>query len=467
MLASREGNENACKNLISFGCQLDCQDSCGYTALMYACREGHLPVARILLLSGADASLSTPFGYNSLLIASLNGFGDLTSLLCSYVSPNVTDEDGLTPLACACKNNHALTVSVLLDHGADLSIRDSQGRSPIMYAIDNNSFSVLDQLLQRNIFLEYDNSKQLGVVYVAALHHNRYLAEFLVGSPLYIEEFLDDLTRFPHLPTAFFIEYAVYGAIRQRRLEPEMLASILVERAKNSAMLLMEHYMRGHISFNVSGLVETCLWCLRVCKIGCGPEGVSEMRNMEFFWRFVENVVGACTCCYSVRQLKRIGRKNEGETDVDEPVDIDIETENEMSREQSRLSDRSVKTKDEIDHTIEIGQPAADHTIEIDDSVDPTIAIERTRNPTMELSDPVDRPIELHNQFYHPIHPEQASKASLVPASLPQMKLLFFFLELYCLGLSVLRASFAMRRTTCQPSSRLFTFFSANKLFLK
>ena len=96
MLACREGNESACKHLISYGCQLDCQDSCGYTALMYACRENHLAVARVLLLSGADASLSTPFGYNSLLIASLNGFSDLVSLLCSYVNPNVTDVDGLS-----------------------------------------------------------------------------------------------------------------------------------------------------------------------------------------------------------------------------------------------------------------------------------------------------------------------------------------------------------------------------------
>lgn len=471
MLASREGNENACKHLISYGCQLDCQDSCGYTALMYACREGHLHVSRILLLSGANASLSTPFGYNSLLIASLNGFSDLVSLLCPYVNPNVTDVDGLTPLSCACKNNHASTVSVLLDHGADLSLSDSKGCTPVMYAIDNNSFAVLDLLLQRNIFLEYENPKQLGVVYIAALRGNRLLTEFLVKSPLYIEEFLDDLTRFPHLPTAFFTEYAVYGAIRQRCLEPEMLASMLMERAKNSVMLLLEQYTRGRTAIHLSGLVETCLWCFRVCKIGCGEDGTSELQDMEFFWRFVERVVGASTRTF-VNDLK-MKKNEERETNLEVASDLEVETETEMEHEPSSVNDRSDKAKDEMDHTIET-EPAIDRSIELGDSDDHSVELGDSDDHSVELSGhsieldgSVSRPLHLQHQSYHALHSPQAAKISLVPSSLLQVKLLFFFLELYCLGLSVLRANFAKRRTTFHPSSRLITFFRANKLFLK
>lgn len=467
MLACREGNESVCKHLISYGCQLDCQDSCGYTALMYACRENHLAVARTLLLSGADASLSTPFGYNSLLIASLNGFSDLVSLLCSYVNPNVTDVDGLSPLSCACKNNHALTVSVLLDHGADLSLSDLQGRTPAMYAIDNNSFAVLDQLLQRNIFLEYHNPKQLGVVYIAALRGNRFLTEFLVRSPLYIEEFLDDLTRFPDASTAFFAEYAVYGAIRQRCLEPELLASVLIERAKSSAMLLIEQYLRGRTAMDLWGLVETCLWCLQVCKIGCGAEGAAELQEMEFFWRFVERVVRVCANSFVVRELKVMERKKERESDlVDVSSDLDRETENEMNHESSCVCDQSCKAKDEMNHTIDTERSIDHHSIEVDD--DSIELPHDSADPSIELDSPVDDDsIELPHDFYPIVHSEQCTKASLVPSSLLQVKLLFFFLELYCLGLSVLRASFATRRTTYQPSSRLLTFFSANKLFLR
>ena len=450
MLACREGNESACKHLISYGCQLDCQDSCGYTALMYACRENHLAVARVLLLSGADASLSTPFGYNSLLIASLNGFSDLVSLLCSYVNPNVTDVDGLSPLSCACKYNHALVVSVLLDHGADLSLSDLQGRTPVMYAIDNNSFAVLDQLLQRNVFLEYRNPKQLGVVYIAALLDNRYLTKFLVRSPLYIEEFLDDLTRFPDDSTALFAERAVYGAIRQRCLEPELLASVLIERAKSSVMLLIEQYLRGRTAMDLQGLVKTCVWCLQVSKVGCGAEGAAELQEMEFFWRFVERVVEVCAnSCFFNSELKVGERKKERESDfADVPSDLDRETENEMNHESNCVCDQSCKAKDEMHHTIDTEHSIDHHSIEVDDSVD-------------------DDSIELPHYFYPIIHSEQCTKASLVPSSLLQVKLLFYFLELYCLGLSVLGASFAARQTTYRPSSRLFTFFSANKLFLK
>ena len=152
-----------------------------------------------------------------------------------------------------------------------------------------------------------------------------------------------------------------------------------------------------------------------------------------------------CANSLVVRELKVMERKKERESDlVDVPSDLDRETENEMNHESSCVCDQSCKAKDEMNHTIDTERSIDHHSIEVGDDS-----------------------IELPHDFYPIVHSEQCTKASLVPSSLLQVKLLFFFLELYCLGLSVLRASFAKRRTTYQPSSRLLTFFSANKLFLR
>jgi len=43
----------------------------------------------------------------------------------------VQDNDGWTPLHYAAKKCHVDVARVLLDHGADLTIRDNKGRTPL------------------------------------------------------------------------------------------------------------------------------------------------------------------------------------------------------------------------------------------------------------------------------------------------------------------------------------------------
>ena len=355
MLASRSGNCLACENLISFGCPLDTQDSCGYTALMYACRDGHLSIVRILLDSGADATLSTRFGYNALFSASVNGFADIVSLLCSYMNPNVTDVDGMTPIACACMNNHSETVSVLLDHGADITTRDAQNRTPIMIAIDSNSLSVVELLLQRGIYLEYSTASwKCGVLYLAAVRHSYHLVDQLVSSVFYIEEFVRDLVSHPNLAAESVVEEHLFAAMRSYRVDSATVNALLVRKVKSCVMSLVEKYMGSKVRVNLSGLIETCVWCLRIVKRSRGSD---PLQDLEFFWAFVERVVHAC----------------------------------------------SVHEMDEV---------------------------------------------------------------CLVPKSLVQIKLLFSFIELYCLGLSSVRSGFAGKGKSFESSPRLLEFFTSNQCFI-
>ena len=62
MVAARDGNLSACQNLVSYGCPLDSQDFRGYTALIYASRDGYVPIVRLLLQAGANASICTKYG---------------------------------------------------------------------------------------------------------------------------------------------------------------------------------------------------------------------------------------------------------------------------------------------------------------------------------------------------------------------------------------------------------------------
>ena len=52
----------AARLLLEKGAAVDAQSKKGMTALMMACRDGHVEMARLLLEKGADRTLPTPLG---------------------------------------------------------------------------------------------------------------------------------------------------------------------------------------------------------------------------------------------------------------------------------------------------------------------------------------------------------------------------------------------------------------------
>jgi ankyrin repeat protein len=127
----------------------------GFTALMFAAREGDLDMARLLVSAGADVDVfSFEYG-NALLVAAANAHEDVAIYLTEQGSdPNVTDRWGLTPLHYALqdgitaigmsrasiasdslwlKPNMPGLVKSLLEHEADPNIPVGVGIPPFNY----------------------------------------------------------------------------------------------------------------------------------------------------------------------------------------------------------------------------------------------------------------------------------------------------------------------------------------------
>lgn len=308
MLAARDGNLAACKNLLSYGCPLNSQDNRGYTALIYACRDGYYSIVQLLLSAGADASLSTKFGYSPLHAASINGYASIVSLLCEYVDPNVQDSEGFTPLICACMNNHADTVAALIRNGAQLSLADAYGRDAIVHAIDECSIQVIELLLRSHVHLLYKlPTFACSILYVAAVRRQRALVSLLVSYPLYLGEFIDDLIE----KSSLMVEATVEDALRLQSpyLSDEcrsLLADVVLSKARNCIKELLEVYVTPaqNTTHPLSGLVEASVWCNRAYKILVSNAPADELA---FFWSFVENLLALCSRDY--KQQRSVGRR--------------------------------------------------------------------------------------------------------------------------------------------------------------
>lgn len=151
----------------------------GETALHIATREGHLPIVRLLVESGADIRLATHGGLRPLHIAAMFGHVDIVHYLARRPrgEVNASTEDGRSALHLALKEHHLDAAEALLENGAvtgstlhevcfwgfqdiaewllgrmaleTLAVKDEHNRTPVGRAIDGGHFELAKFLLNK------------------------------------------------------------------------------------------------------------------------------------------------------------------------------------------------------------------------------------------------------------------------------------------------------------------------------
>jgi ankyrin repeat protein len=121
----------------------------GWTALMYAARQGSLEAARALAAAGADLNLADPDGATAMVLAIINGHYDTAAMLAEKgADPNLADSTGMAalyaasdmrtlgeiygrpPRPSASKVSALDLIQILLRHGAD---PNAALKSPTLY----------------------------------------------------------------------------------------------------------------------------------------------------------------------------------------------------------------------------------------------------------------------------------------------------------------------------------------------
>ena len=167
--AALQGDREAVQAYLDAGGDVNARSAKGMTALMCAAwQEDHADVARLLLDRGADLGIrQASSGWTALTFAAVNGKerclalfferrakldesaedwkalmfavqyrsrATARMLLAHGANPNVVDTDGRTPLMRAARNSDAELVSALLAAGADAQLVDAEGQTALHHA---------------------------------------------------------------------------------------------------------------------------------------------------------------------------------------------------------------------------------------------------------------------------------------------------------------------------------------------
>jgi ankyrin repeat protein len=127
--------------------KLDARSRNGDTALMLAAYKNKPALVRALLDKGAEPNQT---GWTALHYAATVGNNDIVQLLLdrsAYIdaeSPNQT-----TPIMMAARGGHILTVKLLLDEGADVTLKNGAGMTAIDFARAGGFNDIVEGLTYR------------------------------------------------------------------------------------------------------------------------------------------------------------------------------------------------------------------------------------------------------------------------------------------------------------------------------
>ena len=115
MEAAESGNLRFVELLMANGAKINRRDEFGLSALSFAVRAGHTPMVKFLLSKGADPNvLQTWSGDSPLMWAAVQGYEEIAGLLLKH-GANVTlkNRNGESPLSLAMKSKHFIIAHMI------------------------------------------------------------------------------------------------------------------------------------------------------------------------------------------------------------------------------------------------------------------------------------------------------------------------------------------------------------------
>ncbi len=218
MLAVWRDEIDIVKLLLSKGEDVNVRTEDGHTALSRAAWKGRLDMVDVLLQAGAyvesgnDANtspliLAAKYGHKEVLLRLIQKYiklygpislfdknlysgcgqvyGEIIEMIVKSGVAFEIDENRKIPsslLLSAASNGKGNLVDILLRYGADISVTDKAGRTPLMLAVESGHKEIVERLLQKNAGVDIKDKQGLAALSLAARSGNSEIVALLINA---------------------------------------------------------------------------------------------------------------------------------------------------------------------------------------------------------------------------------------------------------------------------------------------
>ncbi|OQR93089.1 type I inositol triphosphate receptor [Achlya hypogyna] len=150
-VAAEEGHADIVAELLNTRIRVDAKNAANQTPLLVAATAGHIDVLEVLAQHrDCDINAVDDEGRSGLGIAAFQGQSGVVAFFLGSlgIDVNVQDRFGATPLMLAVTEGHAAVVDLLVAHPVDLDVVDSEHRTALVCALDDEDDAHVDLATQ-------------------------------------------------------------------------------------------------------------------------------------------------------------------------------------------------------------------------------------------------------------------------------------------------------------------------------
>jgi len=190
---AQRGQTDMSARLIADGADVSVRNVHGQTPLLSTAFRGQIAAAEALLAAGADADVIDQNGSSILLITAWDGNADYAKvLLAGGADPNRQDSNGTTPLIRATYRGHSDLVGVLLAGGAKTDLQESRYGCTALHAAAIAGYTdIAEQLLAQGADATIADEAGQTPLQLAAQYKQKHVAKALVAGGANKKELAD------------------------------------------------------------------------------------------------------------------------------------------------------------------------------------------------------------------------------------------------------------------------------------
>ena len=177
--AAKFNDVSTVRSLVSKGVNPNSIDAKGELMLNLAIKDNSEDVVTFLVANKAtDVDISNKFGETPLMIASIEGNLVLVKSLIQQQKAQI-NHIGWTPLHYACAKGHLEVSQYLIANGAIVDALSPANTTPLMMAVQSGNEALVKLLLDKGADLQIRNSQGFTAIDIALIYEKPWIAEGL------------------------------------------------------------------------------------------------------------------------------------------------------------------------------------------------------------------------------------------------------------------------------------------------